>query len=192
MKIIFLHHSQFIYDLNAMIGHSVRIKSKKKRRKRTMKNVKTNNKGFSLVELIIVIAIMAILIGVLAPQYMKYVEKSRVSADKDILDGVYNAVTTAFADPDLVATAPTPPSSGWSNVSITSSAGYYEEVLDTLKVASMTDVQSSLKSKISKAASNAINVQIDSKGNFRVFVGGSTAAAVKSGTAIVVPENAAD
>ena len=157
-----------------------------------MKNVKTNNKGFSLVELIIVIAIMAILIGVLAPQYMKYVEKSRVSADKDILDGVYNAVTTAFADPDLVATAPTPPSSGWSNVSITSSAGYYEEVLDTLKVASMTDVQSSLKSKISKAASNAINVQIDSKGNFRVFVGGSTAAAVKSGTAIVVPENAAD
>ena len=43
---------------------------------------KTNNKGFSLVELIIVIAIMAILVGVLAPQYMKYVEKSRISADK--------------------------------------------------------------------------------------------------------------
>ena len=38
------------------------------------------NKGFSLVELIIVIAIMAVLVGVLAPQYIKYVEKSRVSA----------------------------------------------------------------------------------------------------------------
>lgn len=38
---------------------------------------KLNNKGFSLVELIIVIAIMAVLIGVLAPQYLKYVERSR-------------------------------------------------------------------------------------------------------------------
>ena len=32
-----------------------------------------NNKGFSLVELIIVVAIMAVLIGVLAPTYLKYV-----------------------------------------------------------------------------------------------------------------------
>ena len=36
-----------------------------------------NNKGFSLVELIIVIAIMAILVGVIAPQLILYIEKSR-------------------------------------------------------------------------------------------------------------------
>ena len=36
-----------------------------------------NNKGFSLVELIVVIAIMAVLVGVLAPQLIKYVEKSK-------------------------------------------------------------------------------------------------------------------
>ncbi|MEA4966111.1 MAG: prepilin-type N-terminal cleavage/methylation domain-containing protein [Oscillospiraceae bacterium] len=39
--------------------------------------LKKNNKGFSLVELIIVIAIMAALVAILAPQYIKYVEKSR-------------------------------------------------------------------------------------------------------------------
>jgi prepilin-type N-terminal cleavage/methylation domain-containing protein len=57
-----------------------------------------NNKGFSLVELIIVIAIMAVLIGVLAPQYLKYVEKSRVSSDETAIADVRNAMVNSLAD----------------------------------------------------------------------------------------------
>ena len=62
---------------------------------------KMNNKGFSLVELIIVIAIMAVLIGVLAPAYLRYVEKSRKSADVQAIDAVMSAMEAAAIDPSL-------------------------------------------------------------------------------------------
>lgn len=61
-----------------------------------------NNKGFSLVELIIVIAIMAILVGVMAPQLIKYIEKTNVSNDTQICDTVRTAVQTAMMDPSVI------------------------------------------------------------------------------------------
>ena len=60
------------------------------------------NKGFSLVELIIVIAIMAILIGVLAPQYVKYVEKSRKAKDENIASEIYELSNVIAADVDYL------------------------------------------------------------------------------------------
>lgn len=42
-----------------------------------LRNRSENNRGFSLVELIIVIAIMVALVAMLAPQFVKYVQKSR-------------------------------------------------------------------------------------------------------------------
>ena len=59
------------------------------------------NSGFSLVELIIVIAIMAILIAILAPQYLKYVDKARYSKDIQTVEAVYSAISTTFANPEF-------------------------------------------------------------------------------------------
>ena len=61
-------------------------------------NKKKNNKGFSLIELIIAIAILIILTGLLAPQFMKYIEKSREAKDMQTLDSVYTAVQGTLAD----------------------------------------------------------------------------------------------
>lgn len=66
-----------------------------------LKNLKEKkNKGFSLVELIVVIAIMAVLIGVVALTVTRFVEKGRVSADGENIEDVVKAVNVTLSDPD--------------------------------------------------------------------------------------------
>lgn len=63
-----------------------------------MKKFRKNNKGFTLVELIIVIAIIAVLSAVLAPQYIAYVEKSRASMDESVAAEVLHNVEILAVD----------------------------------------------------------------------------------------------
>ncbi len=60
-----------------------------------------NNKGFSLVELLIVIAIMAIAVGLMAPQLLKYIEKTNVSSDVQLADTIRTGVTTSIVDAEV-------------------------------------------------------------------------------------------
>lgn len=58
------------------------------------------NKGFSLVELIIVIAIMAILAAAIAPALIRYIDKSRRSDDVAAAETLNTATQAAFANED--------------------------------------------------------------------------------------------
>jgi type IV pilus assembly protein PilA len=62
---------------------------------------KNENKGFSLVELIVVVAIMAVLVAVLAPSLLAYVERSRAQKDDSAMGEVSNAIMLALADQNV-------------------------------------------------------------------------------------------
>jgi type IV pilus assembly protein PilA len=62
---------------------------------------KTNNKGFSLIELIIVIAIMAVLVAIIAPNLTKYLGKSKKNTDKKNKDEIESTLKTCLTDYDM-------------------------------------------------------------------------------------------
>ena len=88
------------------------------------KRLKKANKGFSLVELIIVIAIMAILAGVLEPQFIKHINNSKKSSDIQNAQMIYDALSSAVSEIEA----------GTSTVSLTTD-GTLTEVDATLTTA---------------------------------------------------------
>lgn len=58
----------------------------------------SDQRGFSLVELIIVIAIMAILTGLFAGFYIKYIDKARISKQEDEARMVYDVTQAAMTE----------------------------------------------------------------------------------------------
>ena len=67
-------------------------------KKKIQKYLSGSNGGFSLVELIIVIAIMAILVGVVALAVIPNLERSRESKDLATLDSACSALSVAVAN----------------------------------------------------------------------------------------------
>ncbi len=93
-----------------------------------MRQNRKANKGFSLVELIIVMAIMVALVAVLAPQYIRYLQRSRDAVVVNSAEDVLTAVKTDIIDPqghlsgsgNVVVKA----AAAGSNITITSTLTY--------------------------------------------------------------------
>lgn len=164
---------------------------------------KSNNKGFSLVELIIVIAIMAILAGAIAPALIRYIDKSRKSNDVSAAKTIKTAVETAMSNEDTYAsltstdTAPvltlTPGGTTASAVAVnvtwitnatTSMAEAQDEIFKNLS-------ESIPKIKYKKAADSTIGIPTTwyvfctKTGQVKVVLAGSTAPSASASTGVI-------
>lgn len=127
------------------------------------------NKGFSLVELIIVVAIMAVLIGVLAPQYLRYVEKTRLQRDNTGISDFANVLKIAATEEKVNAEIAAAGATGITysfdsstppKLQVAGSANLDGEVQLTVNLDDVTLTSNTY----GKAGSPTITVMVDSNG----------------------------
>ena len=81
------------------------IKEQLRNKLEEMKKNSLSNKGFTLVELIVVIVILAILVGVTIGGIYMYVGQSRAATDTNNASAITSTLSTMAADEDIYALA---------------------------------------------------------------------------------------
>lgn len=151
-----------------------------------------DKKGFSLVELIIVMAIMAILVGIVASQVLPYMEKSRQSKDQQVLSGYCTDLVSAIAQStepvdDVDGQDITGLTAGTNDANLKKFAGTFVGLQNDTAVTAAS-LKAKLKSK--EASKGQYSIQFDyssGDGKVKVYLSGHSAGA--SGDKMYVESN---
>ena len=147
-------------------------------KKRIQKYLAGEREGFSLVELIIVIAIMAILIGVIALAVIPNIQRSRESKDLSTLDSVLSGLNVSAANFKLKdAINPTKIN---DTLTATSPNAWQTEVQKNLGTAKQTLSSSAATNGTSADIYYSITIPADGKAVITVWAGGNTVASANT------------
>lgn len=134
---------------------------------------KKNNKGFTLVELIVVVLIMAILAVALAPQVMKWVNNSRISADVSTYDSMVSSIQLALTDEDTYKNVKSATGANAITISITTGGVTFNPAIPSTGTNASSSLDAQLREILGENYKAATKAKV-STANYEIEVDGGT------------------
>lgn len=124
---------------------------------------RNRKKGLAIAAIIISVLGTGIIAGVMAPNLIKYIEKTNVSSDTQLCDSVKTAITQAMLDPYVISSTNSgiPSGYGWQDVAdIDENTAFGKAFCDNMGVYSSSSIESKIKSHYHGSTAYGMQFQI--------------------------------